>query len=260
MELRNKEISKENIPLKRVIRKRETPLAAKTKERTTDASHSDGSVKALAEAVRSVQQQLQQQRHQTLSGAATEASGPHKGPTLRAESTRPAAQQVSIGKILTPQDDFVQVLGRKRRRIQRREANALSLATSKDKVNDPQPLRGQAPPRKRRKGRSRAQRRKKKMQREREVAAISLSCTEETTYRDALVRATEGIILKDLGIGTMSCRRGLTSAFICQGRGKGANAKAEPSGGGLKECCPRSKNHPPPAHKHHKVDGTGRVR
>ncbi|XP_035725543.1 uncharacterized protein LOC118443130 [Vespa mandarinia] len=241
MEQRNKEITDENIRLKRVIKKRETPLAGKSQERTPDASHSDGSVKALAEAVRSVQQQQQQQRHQTLSGAATGAGGPHKGPTLRAESTRPPAQQVSVGKTLTPQEDFVQVLGRKRRRVQRREANALSLATSKDDVNDPQPLRGQAPPRKRRKGRSGAQRRKKRMQREREVAAISLSCTEETMYRDAHVRATKGINLKDLGIGTMSCRRGLTGAFIWQVRGKGANAKADRVAAGLKNAVPGAK-------------------
>ncbi|XP_035742746.1 myb-like protein I [Vespa mandarinia] len=100
-----------------VIRKRETPLIAKNNEGSPDAIHSDWSVRALAEAFRSVQQQLQQvhqlqqvlqqlhqqqqrerqqrqqqpqrqqqqqqQRHQTLSGAATVIGGRHKGPTLR---------------------------------------------------------------------------------------------------------------------------------------------------------------------------------
>ncbi|XP_035721742.1 uncharacterized protein LOC118449778 [Vespa mandarinia] len=286
MELRNKEVSEENTRLKRVIKRMETPLVTKTKDRTPDARHSDGSVKALAEAVRSVQQQLQQvqqqqqqqlqqvlqqlhqqpqrqqqqrqpqqrqpqpqrqqqqqqqQRQQTLSGAATGAGGPHRGPTLRAESTRPPAKQVSVGKALTPQDDFVQVLGRKRRRVQRREANVLSLAASRDVVNDAQPLLVQAPSKKKRKGRNRAQRRRRKLQREREVAAISLSCTEETTYRDALMRATEGINLKDLGIGTMSCRRGLTGAFIWQVRGKGANAKADRVAEALRNAVPGAK-------------------
>ncbi|GHJ61416.1 hypothetical protein NOK12_39340 [Nocardioides sp. OK12] len=143
-------------------------MIAKNKEGSPDAIHSDWSVRALAEAFRSVQQQLQQvqqqqqqqlqqvlqqlhqqqqrerqqrqqqpqrqqqqqqQRHQTLSGAATVAGGRHKGPTLRGESTSPTTKQESTVWLLTLQDDFVQVLGRKKTRDQRREAKALSLAT-----------------------------------------------------------------------------------------------------------------------------------
>ncbi|GHJ61417.1 hypothetical protein NOK12_39350 [Nocardioides sp. OK12] len=76
------------------------------------------------------------------------------------------------------------------------------------------------------------------MQREREVAAISLSCIEETTYSDATLRAMEGINLKNQGIDSMPCRRDLKGAFIWQVRIKETNEKADRVAESLRSAVP----------------------
>ncbi|XP_047367415.1 uncharacterized protein LOC124956083 [Vespa velutina] len=233
-DLRNREVMEENVRLKRGNKRMEkvleNPPAGNSRSKSPDVRES---IRVLTQAVRGIQQQIQQlqqqqqQRQQTSGGATTGAGGPHKGPTLRAEPTRLPAQQVNVGKELIGQEDFVQVLGRKERRPQKKEANALPLTTPKDGVSDRHPLPGQTAFRKEGKKKRGAQRRRKREKREREVAAISLSCAGEMTYRDVVLRATEKVNLKDLGIVGMTCKRGLTGAFIWQVRGKGATEKAD---------------------------------
>ncbi|XP_046835608.1 uncharacterized protein LOC124431582 [Vespa crabro] len=239
LELRKKEMAEELARLKKERAKEPRPVAARSESTTPEIQQLIEAIRLMTESFRFNQQHPQQPQQQQQQLRQQPQQQQQQQQQLRQQPQQ--QQQQHVARTLTPQGDFVQVLGRKERRAQRREANPLPRAALRKEGNDPQPLRGQVAPKKGKKKRSGAQRRKRNRQREREVAAVSLSCTEEMTYRDALGRAVNAVNLKDLGITNLPCKRGLTGAFIWKIRGKGANEKADRMAEAIRNTVPGAK-------------------
>ncbi|KAI4473963.1 hypothetical protein M0804_015081 [Polistes exclamans] len=153
----------------------------------------------------------------------------------------PNGSRSGAGAILQPKQESV--VDRKKRRLQLRAASAQQTHGNLDGAKGKHPATTKATNNDRtgKKKPSKKAKKKNRTRRVRETAAVSLVCKEAATYRDALVKARETINLKELGLETMTVRRGLTGAFIWSITGKKAAAKADRFAEALKRTVPEAK-------------------
>ncbi|KAI4473160.1 hypothetical protein M0804_015461, partial [Polistes exclamans] len=129
-------------------------------------------------------------------------------------------------------DWFIEVVGRKKRRQQTkpavRQEKAITSGERTKRVGEEKKGKKGATG----SGTKSKKKRKKKKKKSRsggtrETAAISLVCNEVVLYCDAFAKVRESIFPKEIGVDTMTIRRGLTGAFIFNVKGKEAAVKAD---------------------------------
>ncbi|KAI4476998.1 hypothetical protein M0804_013178 [Polistes exclamans] len=168
-------------------------------------------------------------------------SAPTTG-TLRA----PAPRIPTAGAVAPPQDGFIEVVGKKKRRLQTESAVGQErTATPGERVRKVgENSKGERSATGGGTGNRKKKKKKKKKNRSggtRETAAISLVCNEAVSYRDAIAKARESISLKEIGVDTITMRRGLTGAFIFNVKGKEAAVKADRVAEALRKTVPEAK-------------------